>query len=230
MKHKISNTNRLIRHKLAVRHAGSRSKRQAISDIAKSLGLSYLGKSAENRPDHIIGGYTASLSHRDIHFMAGKLSDYQIYITERYDIHALPQAPNRRSRIFVTEIDLNIRKDIPHIFIAPHNIDITVYDRLFMVYPALKPIDLAQPDHNYSEFNDHYTIYARPAVSELCKGIFSPSTTKHMVGRLWPFAIETHHGKLYLYTDEHPITKELLEQIINQGLWLAKVFDNTEVS
>lgn len=173
----------------------------------------------------VIGGLTASTTHHDYNYMYGTIDSYAVRVVDRRDV-VMGEARAVGVRWIITEIDLQHNSDVPHIFIAPNGSDRVPYSRLFRTAPALTPIDLGSSQHYPVDFGTHYTLYARPSVAQLCEALLTPYVAKHIVARLFPHAIELHHGRLYVYASHTLITRPIIDTLVGQAVWLAKTLDN----
>lgn len=199
--------------------------RRIMKHVAKRHSLKYVGRLHKSNDTHrVIGGLTASTTHHDFNYLYGAVDSYAVRVVERRDIVKGEQRATS-VRWIIVEIDLQHNPDVPHIFIAPNGSDRIPYSRLFRTAPALTPINLGSSQHYHEDFETHYTVYARPSVAQLCESLLTPYVAKHVVAKLFPHAIELHHGRLYVYASHTLITSPVIDALVGQALWLAKALD-----
>ena len=208
----------------------SHRSRGVMKHVAKRHSLNYIRRLHKMTKSHrVIGGLTASTTHHDFNYMYGTIDSYTVRVVERRDVVA-GELRAVSMRWVIAEIDLRHNPDVPHIFIAPNGSDRIPYSRLFRTAPALTPINLGSSQHYPDDFEAHYTLYARPSVAQLCETLFTPYVAKHVVARLFPHAIELHHGRLYVYASHSLITRPIIDALVGQAVWLAKTLDNNSLT
>lgn len=193
----------------------------------KSVGLIYFGTVHQHDDDmNIIRGFTASLTHQDLHLAVGDYNGYSIRIVDRFDIVRNHTARHHLQQWTIIEIDLH-HPDLRHIFFVPTGASASEYSRLFATQPHMQPINSLLVHNKSPEFHGRFQIMARTTHLQDVERIFSSPIIVGVAARFWPHGIEIEHGKLLVYITEHRLSKTVLESTLASALWLAETIDES---
>jgi hypothetical protein len=225
----IHKTLNKLRHRIkrVTHHISPRGRqhRNILRSVAEKTGLVYFGSVDQHNDDHVIvRGITASASHQDDHVSVGSINGYDVQLVDRSD--SVESHAGRLSSLhyIVLEIQLRARRDLPHILIIPKGQKIPHFEGAF-TSPHIQPILLSAAEGYSQEFISRYGIQTLPTYFEEAKSFLDVSITRTLAAHFWPLAIEFHEGALYVYTDDHRVTTHLMENMIQNGLWLAGQID-----
>jgi len=207
--------------------ANNRTRKHLIEKFTKKAGLIYFGAVDQHRDEHqIIRGFTVSSTHNDNHYSVGSVDGYDVMLADRSD--TIPQIDGSVATYnwLIMAFDLHTDKDIPHIFIGANSHSTVAFNSLFAVYPMLIKVKLGTFENYDPEFTNRFTIYAQPSDSIEIEKLFPSTTTRVLSAHFWPFSAEINEGILYIYSNEKQITQNMLDTMIQNGLWLAKQIDS----
>lgn len=206
----------------------SRMHRRVFMQFAEKLGLVYFGYVDQRSDDHrLIRGLTVSARHRDNHYCIGSYDAYDIMLVERSDTIQFPGKPTRSHNWIIMTIDLHTSRDIPHIFLGLHGHNETFYAHLFTKFSQLTQIPLGGFGQHSQQFMQKYALYTEPAHMVAVEQLLHPEVTKIIAESFGALTAEIADGCVYIYAEHtHPNT-QLLERMLTNGLWLAKVIDSS---
>lgn len=222
---KINKLRHHIKH--AVHHIGPKGRRHKniLKSVSEKLGLVYFGSVDQHRDDHIVvRGITASSTHKDNHLSIGSIDGYDVQLLDRSDSVEDYTGKFSAQHYIVFQIKLHTIITIPHILLTPKGLKIANYADVFAT-PHMQPVPLPQTDGYSSEFESRYEVKAAPTYFESVKSLLDVSMTRNIAAHFWPLAVEFHEGYLYVYSDDTNLTKQLIENIIQNSLWLAGQVD-----
>lgn len=203
----------------------TRQRGVALRRLYNSIGLVSFGSVHQHDDDiNVIRGFTASLTHQDLHYAVGNYNGYSIRIVDRYDMVRTPQAKHHLQQWAIIEIDLN-QSELRHLFFVPTGSQSSEYARLFATQPHMQPLNSLLLHNKSSEFHGRFQILARTSHSQEVARLFSSPIIVGIAARFWPHGIEIEHGKLLVYITEHRLTKTVLESTLASALWLAETID-----
>jgi hypothetical protein len=196
----------------------TRQRGKVIQSLASKIGLVYFGSVDPRSDDHdSIRGITASTKHQDRHFAVGSYDGYDISIADRtYQ----PLHQSMKHTWCVLQVTLR-SADLPYTLIAP-----TLHAKDFEGVVQLQRNLLAAPlDELPHEFSSRYTVYMTGHDAYSLPLLLTRPIALESAVRIWPYAVELHRNKLYLYITEHRLTETVLGGAIESALWLADAFD-----
>ena len=201
--------------------------KQFFTKFANKVGLVYFGFVNQHTDDHkIIRGFTVSTKHNDNHYSVGSIGGYNVSIVYRTDFVSQPNKSEKLYKWLIVAFDLHTKMPIPHIFIGAQNNEIKSYQALFSTYPNMKDINNSSNTDYSPEFTNRFTLFARPAKTDDVEQIFDDKAAIIMATHFWPFSVEQHDNVLYVYASDEKITENLLNTMLENGLWFAGYIDN----
>jgi hypothetical protein len=203
-----------------------RTHASVLKRVASTRGLVYFGDVDQHHDDHeIIRGLTASASHHDSHYIVGSVGGYDVAIVDRCDGSESHDRKLTTSHVVVLQIRLKNAHDIPHILIVPRGQKIPHFERTFMT-PHVQPVPLSASDGYTHEFSSRYNVLTVPTHFEYTKELIDAKISQTLAAHFWPIAIELDDNMMYVYTDDTKLTTQLLDTLIENGLWLAGQIDS----
>ena len=204
----------------------TRTRKRVVKRFADKIGLLYFGYVNQHSDDHrIVRGFTVSSTHQDNHYCVGSINEYDITMVDRCDLVRQPDDSIATYNWLIMAFDLHTKQDLPHIFINALNHDSKPYATLFTTFSSMKQIDLGTFEDYGSEFTSRFAIYSQPSASIEVEKLFPNIATRVMGTHFWPMSAEIHENILYVYSDEEQIIHNLLDTMLQSGLWLAGHLD-----
>lgn len=217
---------KLLSHLVPKNALLKRSNKRVIMKFVEDMGMVYFGFVDQRVDEHqLIRGLTLSTSHRDAHYSVGSLYNYDVGLVERTDTLKRPDQPSQTHRWLIMQFDLHTAKDIPHIFLGLHSHSEMFYATLFAKFNTLQRAPLGTFGMYDTSFTDRYAIYTTPAESLTVERLFDTEMTKVMAQHFGSLTVEISDGCLYIYSDHTRISRNLLETMLQNGIWLAKHID-----
>jgi hypothetical protein len=204
----------------------SRRRGRIITKFAEKIGLVYFG-TVDSHVDehHIIRGLTISGSHRDTHYSIGSYEGYDIGLVERTDLVGPSDNP-KSYRFLVLEFRLHTKRDIPHIVLTPKGIEDALLAYQLSLHSSLQLAPLGALQTYSPEFLHRFSAYSVPTHFIELERLFTSDVTRYIAAHFWPLTVEVQDGALYLSSIHPVVTGQLLETILQNGLWLADKIDN----
>jgi hypothetical protein len=226
----IHKTLNKVRHHISHigHHVGLHGRRhkKILKAVSEQTGLVYFGSVDQHNDEHaIIRGITASSTHRDSHMSVGSINGYDVQVVDRSDSIENHTGKLSNHHYIVCEIQLRKNHDLPHILVVPKGQRIVHFEGAFTT-PHMQPLPLTGNIGYSHEFASRYDIKTAPTHFERVKQLLDPALTRTLAAHFWPLAIEFHNQKLYVYTNEKKMTRPLVENLIQNGLWLAGQIDS----
>ena len=204
----------------------ARTRRRVVKKFADKVGLLYFGYVNQHSDDHrIVRGFTVSATHQDNHYCVGSIGDYDITMVDRCDLVRQSNDSVATYNWLIMAFDLHTKQDLPHIFINALNHDSRPYTTLFTTFPSMKQIELGTFEDYGPEFTSRFAIYSQPSASIEVEKLFPNIATRVLGTHFWPMSAEVHENILYVYSDEEQVTHNLLDTMLQSGLWLAGHLD-----
>lgn len=196
--------------------------KQIIRRFADEIGMVYFGYVNPRVDEYrLVRGLTVSRSHDDHHYTVGSFKGYDISIVVRRDSLSYPDARITDHFWTIMTFDLHTRHDLPHIYIA-HK---ARRDFLAAKYTDLteQPADL-YVNHS-AEARGEYTIFGSPSKAIEVAALVQPVMLDYMAKQFRGMSVELEDNTIYLYlTSKHP-SRQHLEFMMRNGLWLAQSLD-----
>jgi hypothetical protein len=196
----------------------TRKRGAVIRSIADKIGLVYFGSVDPRSDDHnTIRGITASVKHRDRHFAVGSYDGFDITMADRtYQ----PLHDTMKHTWCVLQINLHYVK-LPYVLVTP-----SIHKKDFEGVLGLHRNIITAPDETWPhEFGSRFSAHTTAHELQTLHTILTPAIAMEAAVRLWPYALEIHGNKLYVYITEHRLTETVLGGAIESALWLADAFE-----
>ncbi len=226
----VAKSKRAIKSFVPAKVIQSRLHKRVFTQFAEKIGLVYFGYVDQRNDEHsLIRGLTVSASHRDNHYCIGSFGDYDITLVERVDTIHFPGKPTKHHDWIIMTFDLHTSIDLPHIFVGLHTHSETFYAQLFTKFSQLVKAPLNVVSIHDPAFMHRYALYTEPAHTITAETIFTPEITKVIAENFGSFTFEIAEGTLFVYAEHQRPSTALLEKMLKQGLWLARVVDHQSI-
>lgn len=218
-KHKIKN----VIHKSTPAHLiRAQHTKQVIRRFADELGMVYFGYVNPKLDEYrLVRGLTVSKSHDDHHYTVGTFKGYDISIVVRRDSLTYPDARITDHFWTIMTFDLHTRHELPHVYIA---------HKARRDFLAAKYTDLGeQPADLYAghttDARNEYTIFGSNSKAIEVAALVQPAMLDYMAKQFRGMSVEIEDNTVYLYmSTKHP-SRQHLEFMMRNGIWLAQSFD-----
>lgn len=205
----------------------TRKHQRIIRKFADKIGMVYFGYVNQHDDEHkIIGGFTTSSSHHDDHFCIGSVGGYSVSLVERSDGAWQKDGSVSVYNWLIMAFDLSSNSNVMQFFLQAKNHSENKFENLFLLNPNLKEVELGVFEDYNPEFTNRFTFYANTSDSVELQRLFPASTARVIGAHFWPLSIEQRDNVLYLYADAKNLSKNLLETMLENGLWLTGHIDN----
>lgn len=205
----------------------TRKHRRIISKFAEKIGMVYFGYVDQHRDEHkIIGGFTTSSSHHDDNFCVGSIGGYSVSLVERSDGVWQKDGSVIVYNWLIMAFDLSSNYDVIQFFLEAKNHNEEKFEKLFLLNSNLKEVELGTFEDYSPEFTNRFNFYANTSDSIELQRLFPANTARVIGAHFWPLSIEQKNNVLYLYADAKNLSENLLETMLENGLWLAGHIDN----
>lgn len=217
---------RRITHNIFTNVTNTRTHKRIIMKFAEKTGLLYFGAVNQHTDDHrIVRGFTVSSSHQDNHYSVGSVGGYNTTLVDRSDVVRQPDESITMYNWLIMAFDLHTKQDTPHFFIGANNHSSKPYETFFTTFPAMKKVNLGTFETYSPEFTSRFSIYTQPSASIEVERLLPASAARVLGAHFWPLSVELHEGILYIYSDDKRVTSNLLETMLESGLWFADHLD-----
>lgn len=204
----------------------TRLHQRVMMHFAEKVGMVYFGYVDQRNDEHrLIRGLTMSSTHRDNNYCIGSFEGYDITLVERNDKIRFPGKPVKRHNWLIMTFDLKTPVDLPHIFLGLHTHGETFYAHLFTKFAYFTTVSLSHLGVYQGAFSQRYTLYTLPAQVLSAERLFGEEVAKTILEQFGSMTLEIADGCLYLYAEHQRPTNTLLDKMLKNGLWLAKVLD-----
>lgn len=204
--------------------------KRIFTQFAEKYGLVYFGYVDQRSDEHrLVRGLTVSGTYRDNHYCIGSFGGYDITLVERSDTLRFPGKPSKNHTWIIMEFDLHTSADLPHLFVGLHAHSDTFYSHLFTKFSHLTKVPLAGYGTYDSQFLQRYAVYSSPSQFEAAQQLIGPDMAKIIVEHFGSLTFEIMDNCLYVYTEHQHPTSQLLERMLKNGMWLAKIIDGPMV-
>lgn len=206
----------------------SRLHRHVFTQFADKLGLVYFGYVDQRNDEHrLVRGLTVSGSHRDNHYCIGTFNTYDVTLVERTDTLHFPGKASKNHTWIIMAFDLHTSHDLPHLFVGLHTHSDTFYSHLFTKFSSLTRIPLSTYGTYDPQFLHRYAIYTEPSQFHAAERLITPEVARAIASHFGSLTFEIVDNCLYVYTEHQRPTSQLLDTMIKNGAWLARVIDET---
>lgn len=217
------NTKRAIRHLNPKYIVKSRQAKSVIDRFVTNLGLVYFGMVDHRDDDHaLIRGFTVSATQRDENYSVGSLQGYDVALVTRNDVIKLRGAfMERRCHWVILTLDLHTSHDIPHFFIGHR----THQEQFLSSFKPLQPLSIGSLASYPSDFVRDYAVFGKSTHAVEIEHILSPAIASVIASHFGQVSVEIEHGTVYLYLESQYPTRQQLDLLVANGLWLAQNLD-----
>lgn len=200
----------------------SQATRRLVRDFAERSGMVYFGYVSQRSDEHhIVRGLTVSTKHVDDHYCIGTYDQYDVMFVERSDV----LKSGKRHTWHIMEFDLKTSADIPHFFIGSSKHGLGFHELLSTKYPALHAVTPGATGEYPSSFTSYFSSYVTPAHSVVMESLITPEIAETIADHFKGVVMEITEQALYLYSEKSHLTSELLDTMLQNGVWLAKQID-----
>jgi hypothetical protein len=204
----------------------ARLHRRVFIQFAERIGFVYFGYVDQRSDEHrLVRGLTVSARHRDNHYCIGSYENYDITLVERSDTIHFPGKPSRTHNWIIMTFDLHTSRDVPHVFLGFHSHNETFYAHLFTKFSQLTKIPLGTFGQHSSKFTERYALFTEPAHTITVEQLFHPAVTAVIGDSFGNLTAEVADGCVYIYAEHNRPTVQLLEKMLQCGLWLSQTID-----
>lgn len=204
----------------------SRTKKYLIKKFNKKNGLLYFGSVNQNKDEHkIIRGFTLSPTHHDDYFSVGSVCGYDINFVDRKDAIWNLDGTTISQNWLIMTIKLKTKQDLPHFLIKPKHHSDLAFIPFFETYSSISEISLGAFEDYPENFIEKYSIYTRQSLSIQMQRLFTADTARIFCEHFWPLTIEQNDNCIYIYSTDLKISENLLNAMLENGLWLASQID-----
>lgn len=191
-------------------------------DICRQHGLVYFGHVNKYDDEHqLVRGVTFSHNHQDDHYLVGTVHGYDVIMLERTDVIKFPGRPTEKYRWVIAQFDLDERLNLAQTFIDAKHHEAGFYSTLFAKFTRLSPAEHVFDDDYDRLFTDRFHAYTPPDAIDNLPRLLTPDVAAVMAHHFAHFDVEWHQDRLLIYSTGRTVTKNLLEMMIREGIWLA---------
>ena len=204
----------------------ARTRKHLIKKFTDTHKLTYYGNINRDTCDcRIIRGFTASSTHADRHYSSGIVRNYIVSLVDRNDLIISVNDQLESYNWLIMAFRLRTEQDVPHLLLNAKNRDSKAYHSFFETYHSIKEVNLGTFEDYSSEFTSRYSLFSQPDMAISVEKLFPANSARVIGAHFWPLSAEVHDGYLYLYSDAKEITPNLLDVMLENGLWLASHID-----
>lgn len=200
--------------------------RRIIQDFADSHGMVYFGYVNHRTDEHrLVRGMTTSTHQDDTHYCIGSFQGYDaIFVRRQSTMSSVPSKQIHRNWL-IMQIDLRTNYDIPHVFIGPHVGQSGQYDEITSALHSFSPITIGVFGAHSQKFTNAYQMYTKPSRNIDVERILTPEITEQIAAHFSSLAIEIWDDCLFVYSTHRRPTRQLLDAMLRNGVWLAEQID-----
>jgi hypothetical protein len=200
----------------------SQATKRLVTNFAERSGMVYFGFVSQRSDDHhIVRGLTVSTQHVDDHYCIGTHELYDVVFVERSD--ALKSGKLHVWHIM--EFDLKTTADIPHFFIGSSRHGNGFHELLDIKYPTLQAVPLGATSEYPKSFSSYFDSYVTPAHLVTMERLITPEIAETIADHFKGFVMEVTEQALFVYSEKPHLSAELLDTMLQNGVWLAKHID-----
>lgn len=218
-----SRLHRTVRHLNPTHLVRTLLTKRIVQSVTGKYGLVYFG-----RVDHtedgvaIVRGHTVSPSQIDNHYAVGTIQGYDVTFVQRNSLALMLDKTERRCHWLIVSIKLKAPSTVPHLYVGP-----SVGDSMFQAsYTQLKPIHVGNTTEYPRKFADNFSVYARPSDVLNIEWLLPPSSCTVIGDYFSAMPFEIEDNTLYIYNENQHPTGEVIDRMLENGVWLAKTIDS----
>lgn len=200
----------------------SQATKRIVNDFIERSGMVYFGYvSQRNDEHHIVRGMTVSTKHVDDHYCIGTYESYDVVFVERSDV----LKSGKRHTWHIMEFDLQTTADVPHFFIGSSKHGNGFHELLETKYPTLQAMTLGATEEYPASFTSYFSSYVTPAHAVTMERLVTPEIAETIADHFKGIVMEVTEQALYLYSEKSSLSADLLDTMLQNGVWLAKQLD-----
>jgi len=206
--------------------SNNRTRRHIVDRFTSKIGMMYFGTVSQHEDEHeMIRGFTVSHSHEDNHYSVGTVGGYDVSLVDRSDSVWNNDGTMSVQNWMIMAFKLKTKQNLPHFFIGARGHIDKPYETFFTTFPNFHPTHLGTFEDYGADFIGKYALYSRPNMAIMTERLIPPSAARTISGHFWPLSMEQNEHVLYVYSAGQKVTLQLLESILENGLWLAAHID-----
>jgi hypothetical protein len=196
--------------------------RRSVKQFADRLGFVYFGFVNQRDDEHrLLRGITTSKSHTDHHYTVGTFDSYDIALTVRRDTLEYPDRRLKDHFWTILTVDLHTTHDMPPFYLTHQR----AKEQLLARYTQMTPLITGTQAPTGNDFSTTYTVYANMTQAIEVQQLINQHLSQGIMTYFKDMSIELVDDTLYLYAPEKHPSKQLLERMLMNGVWLAKTID-----
>ncbi len=213
---------RSIRH-MSPRHVvRSRLSERTVRHVADKYGLVYFGavdqKADDFRP---VRGFTVSHTQIDNLYTVGTVQGYDTVLVLRNDLVLTRGQLEKRCHWFIASVNLHTNTTLPHLYVGPQ----AANDLFEAAYMQLCPVSLGNTTEYPGKFISNYSVYSRPSDVIDIERLFPPSVAGTIASHFANMSFELVDNTVYVYSESKYPNEQLIDKMLQNAIWLAKIFD-----
>lgn len=182
--------------------------------------------SGNKKETPVILGSTAALDQVDAHHCIGTHADYDVTFVQRLASVGFKDYKTTLHRWYIVQIDLNLARNVPYIFVGTRQQTKAYYARLLSSHRECSYLTFDSEASKNALFHSQYIILASPAQMPTVQHLFNNEMVDTMASHQCPFAIEIEGDSLTVITEAQTPSEQLLDKLLHYGLWVAKQVDH----
>jgi len=204
----------------------TRMHQRVMMQFAEKVGMVHFGYVDQRNDEHrLVRGLTMSSTHRDNNYCIGSFEGYDITLLERHDTIRFPGKPAKKHDWLIMTFDLQTPVDLPHIFLGLHTHGETFYAHLFTKFTHFTSVPLENLGVYQAAFLQRYALYTLPSQVLSAERMFTAEVASTILDHFGSMTLEIDDGCLYIYAEHQRPTLALLDRMLKNGMWLARVLD-----
>lgn len=213
---------RSIRHMHPGHIVRSKLTQRTVRRVADKYGLVYFGSVDQKSDDYkLVRGFTISRSQIDDFFTVGTIQDYDVSFVARNDLVLTRGRYEKRCHWFIVSVDLHTNTTLPHVYVGPQ----AANDLFEAAYTQLRPVFLGNTAQYPIRFTGNYSVYARPSDVIDIEKLFPPTVAGVIVSHFGNMSFELDDNAVYIYSESKYPNGALIDKMMQNAIWLAKIFD-----
>lgn len=195
-------------------------------EICERYDLVYFGSVNQHEDEHeMVRGVTLSTTHHDMHYCVGSVQGRDVIILRRTDDIALANKPAKTYSWNILQVDLR-NTQLPHTLLDAHHHDEDFYTHLFTKFIRLTKADSSLFENHDNQFSKSFSLYTPPDSLDVQSTLLPPDTTAVIGHHFAHFDYEFFQDRLIVYAPDRKATVQLLEKMLNAGVWLANELEH----
>lgn len=219
MRRALHHAKNVVLRSTPVQIVGHQRTKSIINKLADALGLVYFGYVDQRDDEHrLVRGVTVSTTHDDHHYTVGTFQGYDVALVVRRDLLEGNDRKFREQVWTIVTVDMHTIVDMPHVYIANHDLHDGMVARLVHL--------IALPQAG-DAFSRQFSLYGSMGQFIMLQSIFMQPVRDIIAKEFVGLSAEIHEGTIYVYADLKNPTRTQLERMFRCGIWLAQTIDAT---